>query len=399
MKAATDRNGNAMLDYKLDAAHVLIAQRGSDVSMLPFNQPALDLSEFAVAGREQAWFDVFAWSGRDLYRPGETVRLSALLRDQDGQPVGGARARACSRCSCATCSPTARPSSKRSCSPTRRATCAIEQVIPVDAATGRWRVEFRTDPGEQGAVQGMTLRVEEFLPERMKLDLDRAGRDQARRTGARCRRPAPISMARRPRATASPPSSPSRSSSIRWSNCPAGSSAIRPCSCRRKPRTSSTPRSTPTASCAQDIALPAEAKPVSADRRDRHRQRVRERRPQRQPQPQARAVAGRRAGRRAPAVRRQGRRRRQRQRRLRTRALRRRRQAAPGQGSARHPGARTPRLPLELERRRRLGLRLQPPLRGHRDARGRCRRGAASASTSRWSGASTASTCSTRRPG
>ena len=75
-----------MLDYKLDAAHVLIAQRGSDVSMLPFNQPALDLSEFAVAGREQAWFDVFAWSGRDLYRPGETVRLSALLRDQDGQP-------------------------------------------------------------------------------------------------------------------------------------------------------------------------------------------------------------------------------------------------------------------------------------------------------------------------
>ena len=66
---------------------MLIAQRGSDVSMLPFNQPALDLSEFAVAGREQAWFDVFAWSGRDLYRPGETVRISALLRDHDGKPV------------------------------------------------------------------------------------------------------------------------------------------------------------------------------------------------------------------------------------------------------------------------------------------------------------------------
>lgn len=49
--------------------------------MLSFNQPASDLSEFAVGGREQAWFDVFAWSGRDLYRPGETVRVSALLRD------------------------------------------------------------------------------------------------------------------------------------------------------------------------------------------------------------------------------------------------------------------------------------------------------------------------------
>ncbi|MGV8944715.1 MAG: alpha-2-macroglobulin family protein, partial [Thermomonas sp.] len=68
-KGKTDSNGNAMLDYALDAAHVITASRGKDVSMLPFNQPALDLSEFAVSGREQAWFDVFAWSGRDLYRP------------------------------------------------------------------------------------------------------------------------------------------------------------------------------------------------------------------------------------------------------------------------------------------------------------------------------------------
>jgi alpha-2-macroglobulin len=49
LKGQTDRNGNAMLPYKLDAAHVLIARRGNDVSMLPFNQPALDLSEFAVS--------------------------------------------------------------------------------------------------------------------------------------------------------------------------------------------------------------------------------------------------------------------------------------------------------------------------------------------------------------
>ena len=60
---------------------MLVARNGSDVSLLPFNQPALDLSEFAVAGRAQAWFDVFAWSGRDLYRPGETLQVSALMRD------------------------------------------------------------------------------------------------------------------------------------------------------------------------------------------------------------------------------------------------------------------------------------------------------------------------------
>src|SRR3546814_20881478 len=47
----------------------------------------------------------------------------------------------------------------------------FEKAIPVDAPTGRWRVEFRTDPASKEAVEGMTLRIEEFLPERMKRDL------------------------------------------------------------------------------------------------------------------------------------------------------------------------------------------------------------------------------------
>jgi uncharacterized protein YfaS (alpha-2-macroglobulin family) len=51
---------------------------------------------------------------------------------------------------------------------------AFEQAIPAEAPTGRWQVEFRTDPASKEAVQGMTLRIEEFLPERMKLDLDSA---------------------------------------------------------------------------------------------------------------------------------------------------------------------------------------------------------------------------------
>ncbi|HEY0662843.1 MAG TPA: alpha-2-macroglobulin [Lysobacter sp.] len=171
LKAETDRNGNAMLDYKLDAEHVLIAQRGSDVSMLPFNQPALDLSEFAVAGREQAWFDVFAWSGRDLYRPGETVRLSALLRDQDGQPVA-MKGKALQPLFLRFVQPDGKTFLETRLQPDAQGYVRHAQVIPVDAATGRWRVEFRTDPSSKDAVQGMTLRIEEFLPERMKLDLD-----------------------------------------------------------------------------------------------------------------------------------------------------------------------------------------------------------------------------------
>lgn len=165
LSAGTDANGNALLNYALDAGHVLVAQRGKDVSMLPFNQPALDLSEFAVAGRTQAWFDVFAWSGRDLYRPGETVRISALLRDHDGRPV------ATQPVFLRLKQPDGRVFRETRLEPGEQGYFAFEQAVPADAPTGRWQVEFRTDPASKEAVQGMSLRIEEFLPERMKLDL------------------------------------------------------------------------------------------------------------------------------------------------------------------------------------------------------------------------------------
>jgi uncharacterized protein YfaS (alpha-2-macroglobulin family) len=165
----TDGNGNALLNYKLDAGHVLIAQRGRDVSMLPFNQPALDLSEFAVAGRASAWFDVFAWSGRDLYRPGETVRLSAMLRDQDGKPTKAQPIFLRLK------QPDGKIFRETKLDPGEQGYFSFEQAIPAEAPTGRWQVEFRTDPNSKEAVQGMNLRIEEFLPERMKLDLESPG--------------------------------------------------------------------------------------------------------------------------------------------------------------------------------------------------------------------------------
>lgn len=168
LKGETDGNGNALLSYKLEAAHVLTATRGKDVSLLPFNQPALDLSEFSVAGREQAWFDVFAWSGRDLYRPGETVRLSALLRDQDGKPTKPQPLFLRLK------QPDGKTFDERRIEPGAQGYFTYEKTIPSEAPTGRWQVEFRTDPDSKEAVQGMTLRIEEFLPERMKLDLDAA---------------------------------------------------------------------------------------------------------------------------------------------------------------------------------------------------------------------------------
>ena len=171
LRAQTDSHGNALLDYSLDAAHVLVASLGKDTSLLPFNQPALDLSEFAVAGRGQAWFDVFAWSGRDLYRPGETVRVSALLRDFDGKPLP-AGAGTAQPLFASLLQPDGKLFRQTRLQPGEQGYVQFEQAIPADAPTGRWQLQFRTAPDSGEVVQAMSLRIEEFLPERMKLELD-----------------------------------------------------------------------------------------------------------------------------------------------------------------------------------------------------------------------------------
>ena len=162
----TDGDGNATLAYELKSEHVLVARSGKDVSILPFNQPALDLSDFQVSGRKQQWFDVFAWSGRDLYRPGETLRLSALLRDYDGKPIKPQPLIATLK------QPDGRLYDTVTLQPKDLGYLQWSRTIPEDAPTGRWQVEFRLDPAAKEAAQSYTFRVEEFLPERLKLALD-----------------------------------------------------------------------------------------------------------------------------------------------------------------------------------------------------------------------------------
>lgn len=165
LKATTDGDGNALIAYKVDPSDVLIARHGKDVSVLPFNRPALDVSNFDVTGRPEQPFEVFAWSGRDLYRPGETLRASALLRDYDGNPMKPQALFVRLK------QPDGRSLVDTRLDPHDLNYFELSQVIPADAPTGLWQLEFRLDPGSKEAVQAFPFHVEEFLPERMKVDL------------------------------------------------------------------------------------------------------------------------------------------------------------------------------------------------------------------------------------
>ncbi|MCC6594222.1 MAG: alpha-2-macroglobulin family protein [Xanthomonadales bacterium] len=166
---SSDGDGLLKLDYRIDSRHVLIGRRGEHLSLLAFSQPALDLSEFAVAGSTAGELSIFLWSGRDLYRPGEPLRVAALLRDYDGKPLAGAQP---------LFATLKQPDGRTYASMQLRAEDGgyylFDRAMPADVPTGRWKLEVSPDPAGQRAVHAYDLRIEEFLPERMKLNLDSA---------------------------------------------------------------------------------------------------------------------------------------------------------------------------------------------------------------------------------
>ena len=84
--ADTGADGHARLPTHREA-RLVTATRGNETSLIRLGDAALDLAEFAIDGPPASGLTLFAFGPRDLYRPGETVPINALLRDADGHPV------------------------------------------------------------------------------------------------------------------------------------------------------------------------------------------------------------------------------------------------------------------------------------------------------------------------
>ena len=89
-KVQGDGDGHALLASVPDAATLLVARRDKEMTVIALREPGLDLSEFDTAGHPSRNTKLFAYAGRDLYRPGETFQMSVLARGADGQPIAPA---------------------------------------------------------------------------------------------------------------------------------------------------------------------------------------------------------------------------------------------------------------------------------------------------------------------
>ena len=94
-QAVTDRKGLAHFDPGLlrgeggrTATAVMAFRKDGDFSFIDLTRSAFDLSDRGVAGRAAPGeADLFFYTDRGVYRPGETVHLMALLRDQAAKAI------------------------------------------------------------------------------------------------------------------------------------------------------------------------------------------------------------------------------------------------------------------------------------------------------------------------
>ncbi|GAA0786443.1 alpha-2-macroglobulin family protein [Marinobacterium sediminicola] len=172
-EVATDREGRAafMADQlepgALGSAALLVLQKGPETSLVRLNGPMLDLAEFPVSGPQRLPQEVFIYSPRDLYRPGESLVFSALLRSERGEAVPGITL------STRLVQPDGRVVASQMLEPGELNYYQTELKLPDDAPTGEWRWQALLPDGSQ---REYALQVESFLPERMALNLDAAER-------------------------------------------------------------------------------------------------------------------------------------------------------------------------------------------------------------------------------
>src|SRR4051795_2072149 len=144
---------------------MLVADAKTDYAFLSLKGPAFDLTDRGVAGRAvTANLDAFVYAERGVYRTGETVHLTTLLRDAKGMAVPNVPMTLIIE----------RPDGVE-----YRRTVVQDQGVggrslsfPMisTAPTGTYRVRAYTDP-KAPSIGSASFLVEDYVPDRMEFDL------------------------------------------------------------------------------------------------------------------------------------------------------------------------------------------------------------------------------------
>jgi uncharacterized protein YfaS (alpha-2-macroglobulin family) len=148
-------------------AFAVMASDGAkqEFSRLELTKAAFDLSDRGISGRDQPGpVDAFLYTERGVYRPGETVQLMAMLRDNGAVALANMPVTLIVK----------RPDGSEFTRFTHalQASGALHQpvALPKSSRRGRWSVSAYIDP-KAPPVGRVEFSVEDFVPEKLKVEL------------------------------------------------------------------------------------------------------------------------------------------------------------------------------------------------------------------------------------
>ncbi len=157
----TDPQGHRRFD-QVQGARLLLAEQGKHLAVLRLDGAALDLSTFDLGTQPWQAQQLYLFSGRDLYRPGERLDSEILLKGQDGQLLPGMAVELEVK------QPDGQLLEQKRLLPDNLGAAHYGLHLPDDAPLGRWTISLKTAAGSRFE---WPFLVEEFLPERLKLQL------------------------------------------------------------------------------------------------------------------------------------------------------------------------------------------------------------------------------------
>ncbi|MFM5549335.1 alpha-2-macroglobulin [Aeromonas veronii] len=157
----TDPQGHRRFE-QVQGARLLLAEQGNHLAVLRLDGAALDLSTFDLGTQPWQAQQLYLFSGRDLYRPGERLDSEILLKGQDGQLLPGMAVELEVK------QPDGQLLEQKRLLPDNLGAAHYGLRLPDDAPLGRWTINLKTAAGSRFE---WPFLVEEFLPERLKLQL------------------------------------------------------------------------------------------------------------------------------------------------------------------------------------------------------------------------------------
>lgn len=157
--------GLARGEGALAPAMLVATDAKGDYGFLNLKGPAFDLSDRGVAGRPPAsGLDAFVYTERGVYRTGETVHITSLLRDPQGVAAQNVPL------TLVVERPDGLEYRRVALTDLGMGGYSLSMPISTAATTGTWRVRAFTDP-KRPSVGETTFLVEDYVPDRLEFDL------------------------------------------------------------------------------------------------------------------------------------------------------------------------------------------------------------------------------------